>query len=137
MHSEHALGVVIQVVLYLFLFLISACAGIATHYSSWRMLQWGFLIYGLTLLISLALWLPETSHPGSLGFEKTLNDQNQYQNPEEPQCTLSRRKWRWVWLNPFSSLGLLRSPNLMLVVRRLCLCLFPQMLSTAQATQMN
>ncbi|KAF4607847.1 hypothetical protein EYR40_000183 [Pleurotus pulmonarius] len=84
--------------------------GIATHYSSWRMLQWAFLICGLALLMSMALWLPETSHPGSLGVEKTFD-----QDRSEPRFTLLRRKWGWVWLNPFSSLGLLRSPNLMLV----------------------
>ncbi|KAG9226942.1 hypothetical protein CCMSSC00406_0003385 [Pleurotus cornucopiae] len=85
--------------------------GIATHYSSWRMLQWGFLIYGITLLISMALWLPETSQPGTLGAEK-LSLQH-LQNQNHPQ---RRRKWRWVWLNPFSCLGLLRSPNLLLVM---------------------
>ncbi|KAL4255736.1 MFS transporter superfamily protein [Pleurotus pulmonarius] len=85
--------------------------GIATHYSSWRMLQWAFLICGLALLMSMALWLPETSHPGSLGVEKTFD-----QDRSEPRFTLLRRKWGWVWLNPFSSLGLLRSPNLMLVM---------------------
>ncbi|KAF4607766.1 hypothetical protein EYR40_000101 [Pleurotus pulmonarius] len=49
--------------------------GIATHYASWRMLQWGFLICGLALLISMALWLPETSHPGTLGVEKAEDQQ--------------------------------------------------------------
>ncbi|KAJ8700969.1 hypothetical protein PTI98_003941 [Pleurotus ostreatus] len=91
--------------------------GIATHYSSWRMLQWGFLIYGLALLVLMVLWLPETSHPGTLGIEKVFDDQNQ----QVPRCTPSRRHWRWVWLNPFSCLGLLRSPNLMLVVCTLSL----------------
>ncbi|KAF9495232.1 MFS general substrate transporter [Pleurotus eryngii] len=86
--------------------------GIATQYSSWRMLQWGFLIYGLALLISMVLWLPETSHPGALGIANVLEDQNQ----QESRYTPSRRKWRWVWLNPFSCLGLLRSPNIMLVM---------------------
>lgn len=75
------------------------------------MLQWGFLIYGLTLLISMALWLPETSHPGTLGVEKAEDQQPQGNGGSR------RQKWRWVWLNPFSCLGLLRSPNLMLVVR--------------------
>ncbi|KAF4607763.1 hypothetical protein EYR40_000098 [Pleurotus pulmonarius] len=84
--------------------------GIATHYASWRMLQWGFLIYGLALLISMALWLPETSHPGTLGVEKTDDQQ-----PQDIGGT-RRQKWRWVWLNPLSCLGLLRSPNLMLVM---------------------
>ncbi|KAJ8701074.1 hypothetical protein PTI98_004037 [Pleurotus ostreatus] len=84
--------------------------GIATHYASWRMLQWGFLIYGLALLISMALWLPETSHPGTLGAEKAEDQQPQSNGGTR------RQKWRWVWLNPFSCLGLLRSPNLMLVM---------------------
>ncbi|KAL4256671.1 MFS transporter superfamily protein [Pleurotus pulmonarius] len=82
--------------------------GIATHYASWRMLQWGFLICGLALLISMALWLPETSHPGTLGVEKAEDQQ--------PHGGTRRQKWRWVWLNPLSCLGLLRNPNLMLVM---------------------
>lgn len=46
------------------------------------------------------LWyLPETSHPGTRGLDK-----------------LKPTDRKWVWMNPFASLGILRSPNLALVV---------------------
>ncbi|KAF7439853.1 hypothetical protein PC9H_000190 [Pleurotus ostreatus] len=91
---------------------------IATHYSSWRMLQWGFLIYGLALLVLMVLWLPETSHPGTLGIEKVFDDQNQ----QVPRCTPSRRHWRWISVRRFSAFlrnatrPLTRSPIAVLLV---------------------
>ncbi|KAF4579722.1 hypothetical protein EYR40_000100 [Pleurotus pulmonarius] len=53
--------------------------GIMAHYASWRMLQWGFLFYGLIILTSMALWLPETSHPGTLGIEQAEYHHQQQQ----------------------------------------------------------
>ncbi|KAF4602948.1 hypothetical protein EYR38_003352 [Pleurotus pulmonarius] len=76
------------------------------------------LFYGASLLglaiapVIGALRLPETSHPGTLGVEKA---DNQEQHAQADGVSRQRQKRRWVWLNPFSCLGLLRSPNLMLV----------------------
>jgi hypothetical protein len=52
-------------------------------------------------MLLLYLSFPETSHPGTLGIDK-----------------VTRRKWIHIsWVNPLSSLWLLRSPNLFAVVR--------------------
>lgn len=71
----------------------------ATHYFSWRYGQWGLFVLGLLVLIPVYFCLPETLDP-----EK-------------------RRRWgateeskKPIFLNPFKSLGLLRSPNMVLVV---------------------
>ncbi|GBE82904.1 MFS general substrate transporter [Sparassis crispa] len=72
--------------------------GIATHYASWRVTQYALFFAGVLALILTAVYLPETSHPGARGVDKSAED--------EPEG------WRWVWLNPFASIALLRSPNL-------------------------
>lgn len=61
----------------------------------------GFMTFAL-----MAIWLPETSQPGTRGVDKATQSSDG-----------ETRRWKWVWLNPLASLGLLRSPNLMLVVR--------------------
>ncbi|KAL4255122.1 MFS transporter superfamily protein [Pleurotus pulmonarius] len=86
--------------------------GLATHYASWRALQWVFLVYGLMLFASIALWLPETSHPGTLGAEKQQREAQDM--PGAPPRQIDRLGW--VWLNPLSCMALLRSPNLLLVM---------------------
>jgi hypothetical protein len=51
-------------------------------------------------MLLIYLSFPETSHPGTLGIDK-----------------LTRRRWIHItWVNPLSSLWLLRSPNLSAVV---------------------
>ncbi|EIW61025.1 MFS general substrate transporter [Trametes versicolor FP-101664 SS1] len=74
------------------------CGGVATHYFSWRYGQWGLFVLGLLVLIPVYFCLPETLDP-----EK-------------------RRRWgateeskKPIFLNPFKSLGLLRSPNMVVV----------------------
>lgn len=52
--------------------------------------------------IAVAACLPETCHQGTRGIDKLGG-------------TASSRKF--VWINPFASLGLLRSPNLLAMVR--------------------
>src|SRR5215475_9697598 len=78
--------------------------GLAAHYASWRAMQWGLFVWGVLIFAAMALWFPETSHPGTRGIDKLV------------QSSDGERRWKWVWLNPLSSLTLLRSPNLMLVV---------------------
>lgn len=58
--------------------------------------------FGFLLLLATFFTLPETSHPGARGVDKMIE--------AEGRST-------WVWLNPFSSLKLLKSPNITLLVR--------------------
>ncbi|KAI0933391.1 hypothetical protein AcV5_005547 [Taiwanofungus camphoratus] len=74
--------------------------GIATHYGSWRYMQYVLFLAGSLAFISSMLYLPETSHPGSRGVDKLCEEGSESQ---------------WVWLNPFKSVALLRSPNLLAV----------------------
>ncbi|KAJ8488170.1 hypothetical protein ONZ45_g14060 [Pleurotus djamor] len=87
--------------------------GISAHYASWRTVQWCFLFYGLALFLAIFLWLPETSHPGSLGIEKDQSLEGANGTTESSQRHYA---WKWVWLNPFQCLRLLKSPNLLLVI---------------------
>lgn len=53
------------------------------------------------MFVVVYFFLPETSHPGERGAERMFGE----------------GKRRWQWLNPFSSLALLRAPNLLVLVR--------------------
>lgn len=83
--------------------------GITAHYLSWRATQYGLCIAGAVSLALTYLFQPETSQPGTRGVEK-----------------LARA--RWVWLNPFENLALLRSPNVFCIVSscslRLLTCIY-------------
>ncbi|KIK92690.1 hypothetical protein PAXRUDRAFT_560563 [Paxillus rubicundulus Ve08.2h10] len=74
------------------------CGGIATEYWSWRGLHVALGAWGLLQMVLIHMFLPETAHPHTRGVDK---------------MGYSRRTV--VWVNPFSSLGLLRSPNIMAV----------------------
>ncbi|KAJ6558447.1 MFS general substrate transporter [Mycena vulgaris] len=83
--------------------------GWGAKYSSWRNVQLGLFFVGLFVYVGMLTLLPETSHPGTMGMDKV-----------EPERAVSdeqqrSRKFKWVWLNPFSCLWLLRSPNLLFV----------------------
>ncbi|KZT74125.1 MFS general substrate transporter [Daedalea quercina L-15889] len=78
--------------------------GIATHYSSWRDMQYGLFLAGAIALLLTYAYLPETSHPGARGIDKL------YEHGD-----LEPGRFKWVWLNPFRSLALLKSPNLVLI----------------------
>jgi MFS family permease len=81
------------------------------------MLQLVFCGLSASAFLLMYTQLPETSHPGTRGVDRALKaervvagvgDEDDY-----PQ------KWKWVWLNPFASLALLRAPNILAVVRTL------------------
>ncbi|CDO71928.1 hypothetical protein BN946_scf184940.g75 [Trametes cinnabarina] len=72
--------------------------GIATHYLSWRMAQWGLFVMGLFAFMPVALFLPETLDPER---RRRWGATEEHQKP--------------ILLNPFESLALLRSPNILLV----------------------
>ncbi|KAJ7874836.1 MFS general substrate transporter [Mycena olivaceomarginata] len=79
-----------------------------SRYSSWRNVQFGLFFVGLFVFLGMFALLPETSHPGSLGIDKS---------EESEETTIDREpKFKWVWLNPFSCLWLLRSPNLLFTI---------------------
>nr|GAT57797.1 MFS general substrate transporter [Mycena chlorophos] len=79
---------------------------VGARYYSWRYVQLGIFVLGALVFLGMLLFLPETSHPGTLGVEKLHAEEEA--NGRQP-------KTRWVWLNPFSSFYLLRGPNLLLV----------------------
>ncbi|OBZ75053.1 MFS antiporter QDR3 [Grifola frondosa] len=72
--------------------------GLATHYATWRHAQWALFIAGLCAFVPIYLFLPETLDP-----ERMITNQS----------SEGESKRKWVWLNPFAGLAMLRSPNLM------------------------
>ncbi|KAJ6559885.1 major facilitator superfamily domain-containing protein [Mycena capillaripes] len=86
--------------------------GCVAHYASWRFLHLGLFVFGGVLWSAMLLYLPETSHPGATGLEKLANAENNVDATNER----GKPRFRWVWLNPFASLSVLRSPNISLVV---------------------
>lgn len=89
-------------------------AGFAAHYfpGGWRTTQYGLCVAGALAWTLTALFQPETSQPGARGVDKLIAVEG---------------KSRWVWLNPFESVALLRSPNVLFIVshknQKLPLCL--------------
>ena len=77
--------------------------GFATHYYSWRFMQLLLGLVGFLVFSIILFFLPETYHPNKRGVDNF-----------DPSLL---SKWRPVILNPFQPLWLLRSPNLLIVVR--------------------
>ncbi|KAI0085893.1 major facilitator superfamily domain-containing protein [Irpex rosettiformis] len=73
--------------------------GITAHYYSWRIMQLGLSLFALICLILTIFLQPETSQPGARGIDKARE---------------KGEKDGLVYLNPFKSLWLLRSPNIAL-----------------------
>jgi MFS family permease len=80
-------------------------SGVAAHYFSWRHLQYALALYGFFAFMLVVSILPETSHPKSRGIDKYMEPPNALPRP-----------WKWVWINPFRSLWLLRSPTILAIV---------------------
>ncbi|KAF9239076.1 major facilitator superfamily domain-containing protein [Melanogaster broomeanus] len=72
--------------------------GIAAEYWSWRAFNIGLGIWGLLQMLLIYVFLPETAHPNTRGIDKMEGSRKML-----------------VWVNPFSSLRLLRSPNIVAV----------------------
>ena len=64
-------------------------------------MQYGLMVFALLSLVLTYLFQPETCHPGTRGVDRML---------------MIKGKASWVWLNPFRSVALLRSPVLFLNV---------------------
>lgn len=90
--------------------------GIVSHYASWRLMQFFLALCGLFLYFLVYFFLPETSHPGSRGMDKAALLLASSRDDLPVTSSRSRSEWAWVWLNPFSSLALLRSPNVLCIV---------------------
>lgn len=69
-------------------------------------MQNALCICGLIAFVLVYFFLPETSHPGGRGIDRELKN-------AEAKGIVAKR---WHFLNPFKSLMLLRSPNLMAIV---------------------
>ena len=77
--------------------------GIAVYYYSWRFMQLLLGLVGFLVFFLILFFLPETYHPNKRGVDNL-----------DPNLL---SKWRPVILNPLQPLWLLRSPNLLIVVR--------------------
>ncbi|KAL4061806.1 major facilitator superfamily domain-containing protein [Scleroderma yunnanense] len=74
--------------------------GAAAEYWSWRGFQMALCIWGVIQMVVIYSFLPETAHPNTRGIDKWRG--------EEGSRSI-------VWINPFRSLKLLRSPSLLMV----------------------
>ncbi|KAJ2927322.1 hypothetical protein H1R20_g9772, partial [Candolleomyces eurysporus] len=77
--------------------------GAAAHYASWRAMQLILAVIVSFVLLSVLLFLPETSHPGTRGVDKLSNS-------ERPRGRTWLKLKIPVLLNPFLPLLMLRSP---------------------------
>jgi hypothetical protein len=76
--------------------------GTAAFYYSWRAMQAFLGVFGLVQIGFIYFFFPETSQPGARGIDK---------------LKLEDRPAKFIFINPLRPLGLLRSPNLLLIVR--------------------
>ena len=65
---------------------------------------------GIVIFIAILFFLPETSHPGARGIDKLRMDSM------KTEASSSRM---FVFVNPIRPLALMRSPNVLAVVRTL------------------
>ncbi|GJE88177.1 MFS general substrate transporter [Phanerochaete sordida] len=77
-----------------------AIGGVTAHYYSWRTTQYGLCVAGILSFLLTLCFQPETAWPGARGVDKLIEKEG---------------RSRWVWLNPFGSIALLRSPNVSLL----------------------
>ncbi|KAJ8588636.1 MFS general substrate transporter [Rhizopogon salebrosus TDB-379] len=70
--------------------------GAAAKYWSWRYLHYSLGVWGLIAMLLIYFSFPNTSHPGTMGIDTVVR----------------RKRFHIAWVNPLSSLWLLRSPNL-------------------------
>ncbi|KAK7437130.1 hypothetical protein VKT23_018753 [Stygiomarasmius scandens] len=82
--------------------------GLVTQFLSWRMMQLGLGFCGLLILVLVAVFFPETSIPGARGIDKLRQEL-----VEQGKSQVEQDKLRgFMWINPFKTILLLRSPTL-------------------------
>jgi MFS family permease len=79
--------------------------GVTAHYLSWRAIHYLLAAFGFAAFFCMFFLFPETSHPGTRGID------------EYERAGKVHSKWKPVMLNPLSQLLMLRSPNILAVVR--------------------
>lgn len=77
-----------------------------------------FVLFIASTLLDLFMlaYLPETSQPRSRGIDKLLESEGSLEGEDDAGGSSKQRRRRWVWLNPFQSVAMFRSPNLLAVV---------------------
>jgi hypothetical protein len=88
-------------------FIKIAITGSAAFYYSWRAMQAFIGVIGLIEFGLMYFLFPETSQPGARGIDKLALVDG------------LRQPAKFIFINPLRPLALLRSPNLLLVVRSL------------------
>jgi hypothetical protein len=68
-------------------------------------MQLTIALLGCVVFVTMLLFFPETSHPGTRGIDK-----------RRLECSEGGQRSDLVFINPIKSLWLLRSPNLLAVV---------------------
>jgi len=79
-------------------------SGVISSYTSWRFMQVTLAGTGLLGFLLIALFYPETMHPGTRGIEKWRQKHG-----------YGDERFTFVWLNPLRVVALLKSPNLLSV----------------------
>ena len=98
--------------------------GLMATYASWRAMQMFIFSMGLVAFIFVALFLPETSHPGTRGIDLLHAREVSEGLGSSP---IKTKRWRMVWINPFKSLVMLRGPVILFVVSTRCVILVGRM----------
>lgn len=76
----------------------------------------------LIAFVLFARFFPETSQPHSRGIDKLraeghgTSELSPLLGAQRVESDGEKEDFKWVWLNPFGFLGLLRSPNVLTVV---------------------
>jgi len=83
--------------------------GVLSHYASWRITQLVLGFWGLLVFVCIAVFYPETSHPGTRGIDKKRAEL------VAQHATHGEDWFRIVWINPLKAMAMLKSPNLLAV----------------------
>ncbi|KAK7437127.1 hypothetical protein VKT23_018750 [Stygiomarasmius scandens] len=86
--------------------------GVVAEYFSWRIMQLGLGFSGLFILLLVAIFLPETSIPGTRGIDKRRDELRTLGKSAD---AIDHELGGFVWMNPFKALLLLKSPTLLAV----------------------
>jgi len=80
--------------------------GSVAHYASWRIMQASIGVGSIIVFAIFWVAFPETFHPGLMGVDK-LRAESRKQGKKYEET--------FVWINPFASVALLKSPPLLII----------------------